>query len=299
MKTQLLLVLLCLFFFSALWSQNFDEVEITHEQVSDNLYVLFGAGGNIGVISGPDGHVLIDDQFEELGEKISDKLESLHPGMKVKYCINTHYHYDHSDGNKYFGARGSEIIAHNRTRDYLSQDMSIGLPGNEPTIQKALPEEALPGLTFAEKMVLHLNGKEIHLIHIPSAHTDTDLVVYLPEENILHGGDIFVRYGVPFIDSGQGGSFKGMMKAAEELLSICNQETILIPGHGFVSTYEDLQGYRDMLFAIWDNVKGQKEKGLSLVEVQDTKPAEDYEGSDMMKDYVTALIYEELDSSEN
>ena len=298
MKTQLLLFLFGFLCYSSSWSQEFDEVEITSEKITDHVHVLFGAGGNIGVISGPDGHILIDDQFEELGEKISKKLDELRPGMKVSYCINTHYHFDHSDGNKYFGARGSDIIAHSRARDYLSQDLSIGLPGNEPHLQKALPAEALPGLTFTEKMIVHANGEEIRLIHIPSAHTDTDLVVYLPNSNILHGGDIFVRYGIPFIDGQQGGTYSGMMKAAEKLLSICNEETVLIPGHGAVSSYGDLKSYRDMLFSLWEGVKSQKEEGLSLVEIQDAKPAEAYAGSDMMKDYVISMIFEELGSSE-
>lgn len=293
MKNLLLTAVSFVLLVSAGKAQDFENVEIKAEEINENIYVLFGAGGNIGVVSGEDGIILIDDQFEELGDKIKTALGSIAPESKVHFAINTHYHYDHTGGNKYFG-KESMLIAHRNTRKYLDSKVTLGLPGRPPTIQEKYPSYALPDMIFDHSMALYSNGQEIQVIHLPNAHTDSDVIIYFPGSNVIHAGDIFVRYGIPFIDFDHGGTLKGIIEACDFLLDISDEQTVFIPGHGNLSQRQDVLNFRSMLQTIWDRILEGKSNGLSLEEIVDTNPTEEFEGAEMGT-YLVMKAFDEVE----
>src|SRR6185503_16676749 len=191
--------------------QSFDTVKISTTKITDAVYMLHGAGGNIGVLVGKDGVILIDDQFAPLTEKIKKAVSEI-SDKPVRFVINTHYHGDHVGGNQNLGGEGAIIVAQENTRKRLSQDQINTLMKFE---QKATPEEGLPKITFNESMSLHLNGETIDIIHVKNAHTDGDAIIYFRNANVLHGGDVYVRYGLPFIDQQNGGSIDGMIAGTD------------------------------------------------------------------------------------
>ena len=292
MKLSIALSVILLFAISNVHSQDFEDVQITTEHVRDNIYVLFGAGGNIGVLKGDDGFVIVDDQFEPLATKIKAALSEIGNG-DVSYAINTHFHFDHADGNKAFGKTGTTIVAHVNTRDRLKKDILVEVPGFDTILQEKYPIEGLPGLTFESSMKLYLNDQTINVFHVDNAHTDTDAIVYFEESNVFHTGDAFVRYGIPFIDAPNGGSFGGMIAATNSLIDLCDDQTLIIPGHGQVSKKEDLIAFRDMLQEIWDRVSNQVSAGKSLPDILDSRPAKGFTG-ELNADYVVIMIYKEL-----
>ncbi len=292
MKNAISLFTLFLFFTSSLLSQDFSKVIIKTEKITDELYVLFGAGGNIGVLAGDDGFVLVDDQFAPLSEKIKAALAEIGDGS-ISYTINTHYHYDHADGNKAYGPEGALIVAHANTRKRLMQENTITLPGRDPHIQEVYPKEAWPKVTFEKAIKLHLNGQTVRIFHPGNAHTDTDAIIYFEEANVMHTGDVFVRYGIPFIDGGNGGSVGGTIKAMNTILDIADDNTVIIPGHGQLAKKQDMLDFRDMLQDIWNQVAKAKKGGKSLEAIQEEDPTQKYQEGNMGK-YVIQLIYSEL-----
>jgi glyoxylase-like metal-dependent hydrolase (beta-lactamase superfamily II) len=292
MKNGMTLFTIFLFFSGHLLSQDFSKVEIKAEKISDNIYALFGSGGNIGVLAGEDGFVLVDDQFAPLSEKIKAALAEIGKGS-INYTINTHYHYDHADGNKVYGPEGALIVAHANTRKRLMQENTITLPGRDPRVQEVYPKEAWPKVTFEKALKLHLNGQTVRIFHPGNAHTDTDAIIYFEEANVMHTGDVFVRYGIPFIDGDNGGSIGGMIKAMNQLIEIANDQTVIIPGHGQLAKKQDMVNFRDMLQDIWDQVAAAKKAGKSLEDIQAADPTQKYQGGNMGK-YVIGLIYGEL-----
>ena len=273
------------------YAQDFAQVKITAEQVRDNIHVLFGQGGNIGVLTGEDGFVLVDDQFAPLSEKIKAALAGI-GSEEVSFTINTHFHFDHTGGNKVFGPEGAWIVAHENTRRRLMQDITINAGAN-PTVQEKYPDDALPKITFEQSMKLHLNGKTVFLFHTENAHTDTDAIIYFQEANVFHTGDVFVRYGIPFIDGSNGGSVGGMIKANSQLIKMCDDETSIIPGHGQLAKKQDVVEFRDMLQDIWDQVAAGVDAGKSLEEILENDPSKKY-GEGNMGANMVGMIFEEL-----
>lgn len=284
--------LICTLISTSLLAQDFSKVQIKTEKIRDNISVLFGSGGNIGVLAGEDGFILVDDQFVPLGEKIKAALAELGEG-EVSYTINTHFHYDHAEGNQVFGPEGALIVAHSNTRKRLMQDNKIGLPGREPMVQEAYPREAWPKITFDKALKLHLNGQTVHLFHAGNAHTDSDAIIYFEEANVMHTGDVFVRYGIPFIDGMNGGSVGGMIKAMNTIIDIADEDTVIIPGHGQLAKKQDMIDFRDMLQDIWDQVADGKKVGKSVETLQEEDYTQKYQEGNMGK-YVISLIYAEL-----
>ena len=262
------------------------------EHVRANIHVLSSEGsGNIGGLSGEDGYVLVDDKFAPLSEKIRAALEEIGPG-EVTFTINTHFHFDHADGNKAFGPEGTWIVAHENTRQRLMQDNVVDIAGMDTAYQETYPPDALPKITFERSLKLHLNGQTIYIFHVENAHTDTDAIIYFQEANVIHAGDVFVRYGIPFIDAGNGGSVSGMIRAANQLIEMCDEHTILIPGHGQLSKKQDVIEFRDMLQDLWDQVSKAVTAGKSLKEILANDPSEKY-GQGMMGTYVVEMIFDE------
>jgi len=197
--------------------QDWDAVKVTSEKVRDNIYMLKGSGGNIGVLTGTDGIVMIDDQFLQLGDKIRDAIAALDKGP-IRFTLNTHIHGDHSGSNEYFRQIGSTIVAHDLVRERM--------------IKEPRPENAWPVVTFPNKLNLHLNGQDIELIHFEPGHTDGDVIIHFRQANVFHMGDLFVRYGYPYIDMSSGGNISGLIANVEKALAMMNEESLIIPGHG-------------------------------------------------------------------
>ncbi len=249
-------------------ADRFAKVEIKTEQLTDSIAVLFGAGGNIGVSYGPDGTVLIDDQFAPLTPKIQTAIGAL-GADPVKYLINTHWHGDHSGGNENFGKAGALIMAHDHVRERMAGEQKSGR-GNDP----ASPKEALPTVTYHDGIKLHLNGDEVHVKHMKHAHTDGDSIVFWKKANVIHMGDLyFNKVTLPFIDLNSGGNAKGVLAAAEKALTMVDDNTKIIPGHGPMATKADLMDYRDMLKSVIGAVEKARGEGKTLEQIQAMKPA--------------------------
>ena len=253
---------------------NFDEAEITIESISDNIHVLFGLGGNILVSTGEDGVLLVDDQMPELKYKILRSLRKI-GGKSVDYIINTHWHFDHAEGNLAFGPDGAKIVAHENSRKMMLNPKPINLSFIVYP-QQPYPLNAVPQITYQDTMKLHLNGDQIELYHFGHAHTTGDTAIYLRNSNVLHMGDVFNMTGPPFIDAGNGGSIDGIIHFCEEILKVVNDETVVVPGHGPISTTEDLQTYIDMLIVVRDRIQVQILEGKSLQEIIESDPTKEW-----------------------
>jgi len=253
---------------------NFDEAEITIEKISDNVHVLFGLGGNILVSTGDDGVLLVDDQMPELKYKILRSLRKI-GGRSVDYVINTHWHFDHAEGNLAFGPDGAKIVAHENSRSMMLNPKPINLSFIVYP-QQPYPLNSVPQITYQDTMKLHLNGEQIELYHFGHAHTTGDTAVFLRNSNVLHMGDVFNMTGPPFIDAGNGGSIDGIIRFCEEILKVVNDETTVVPGHGPISTTEDLQTYIDMLIVVRDRIQEGIQQGKSLQEIIDTDPTKEW-----------------------
>jgi cyclase len=212
--------------------QDFANVEIKAIPVAKNIYMLQGSGGNIGVSVGPDGILIVDDQFAPLAGKISAALQKLNPG-KLKFVLNTHHHGDHTGGNAQF-AREAHIIAHKNTRKRMGGDQPEGKAG-------------LPIITFDDSLSVHFNGEEIKLMHVPPAHTDNDSVIYFTGANVIHFGDTFFSGRFPNIDLNGGGSVRGYIQNVADAVKKTPADAKLIPGHGPLSTIKELKEFHEML----------------------------------------------------
>jgi cyclase len=212
--------------------QDFSNVEIKTIPVAKNIYMLQGAGGNIGVSVGADGVLIVDDQFAPLAGKISAALQKLNPG-KLKFILNTHHHGDHTGGNAQLG-RDAHIVAHTNVRKRLGGDRPEG-------------KEGLPIITFNESLSIHFNGEEIKAIHVPAAHTDNDSIIYFTSANVIHFGDTFFSGRFPNIDLNGGGSISGYIQNVADAIQKTPPDAKLIPGHGPLSTVKELKEFHGML----------------------------------------------------
>jgi len=231
--------------------QDFSKVQIKVTKVAGSVYMLEGAGGNIGVSVGEDGIVIVDDQFAPLADRIQAALKGI-TDKPVRFVINTHWHFDHTGGNAYFGKQGT-IIAQDNVRERLAAGGKIlGMD------MKPVPPQELPIITFNDRLTVHANGEDIRAIHFPHGHTDGDSVIFFPRSNVVHMGDDFVTYGFPFIDLESGGSVRGMIAACEKVLATVPADVKVIPGHGGLSTVAELKPYLAML----KDAAARVEKGI-------------------------------------
>jgi len=256
---------------------DFNSAEIKVEKITDDFYVLFGIGGNIGVSIGENGTMIVDDQFPQMMPKIEAALEGLpgSQGKAVDFAINTHWHFDHAEGNLTLGPAGTWIVAQENSRAMMQDDHVINLAVVK-YLQKAYPESAQPVITYNDRMQFHFNGQQIDLLHFGPAHTTGDTAVYFRGTNAVHFGDVFNR-GYPFIDADNGGDIDGMAAFCESVLKVIEKDTHVIPGHGEVGTYNDLAAYISMLKTVSLKIGGMIDKGMSLEEVAAAKPTADYD----------------------
>jgi cyclase len=236
--------------------EDFSKVQMKVTKVSGNVYMLAGAGGNIGASVGEDGIVIVDDQYAPMADKIKAALKGI-TDKPVRFVINTHYHGDHTGGNAIF-QQSAPIIAQDNVRKRLQEAGTAGNLGGVKLETKPQPKEALPIITFDHDVTVHLNGEDIRALHFPSGHTDGDSVIFFPKSNVVHMGDDFVTYGFPFIDLASGGSVEGMIAALEQIVPELPPDAKVIPGHGPVSNLDDVRRYLTML----KDTKAVVEKGI-------------------------------------
>jgi cyclase len=266
---------LCGFAGGSLAQQDFSKVEIKADKLSDTVYMLTGAGGNMGLSVGADAVFLIDDQFAPLAPKIKAAIARITP-KPVQWLLNTHFHFDHSGGNEAFGGDGSVIVAHDNVRRRMSTDQLIAM-GSSMNPQKASPKVALPVVTVAGEISFHINGDELHAFHVPRAHTDGDLIVHFRKSDVIHMGDVFFNGMYPFIDGGSGGTAAGVIAAHDRVLALATPTTRIIPGHGSLATRADLQATRDMLVSVVQRIQELRRAGKSDTEVRAAKPAAEFD----------------------
>jgi len=247
-----ILLIILLINFSVFGFQDMKDVEIKVFPINDNVFILQGAGGNIGILTGKDGIFMIDDQFSALSDKIKDKLKTI-SDQPVTYLINSHHHGDHTGGNLNFQKDGALIFAHQNVRKRLKADTT--------------KTNGLPIVTFNDEINLHINGNDIVVTHVHNAHTDGDALIYFPQSNVLHTGDTFFNGMFPYIDLKSGGSIDGDIAAAETGLSLINKNTKIIPGHGPMANYTDYKAYLKMLKSIRDNINRAISEGKSESEI--------------------------------
>jgi cyclase len=264
---------------------------ITTTKLSDCVYLLQGAGGNMALQTGRDGLVLVDSSFSTAGPKIREAIAAVSKDAPDA-LINTHWHYDHTDGNEGMRAAGFSIFAHRNTRKRMSTPQTITF---FRLVMPASPDAALPSITFNDSMEAWHNGDSLNLVHFDPAHTDTDIYVHFQKANVLHVGDIWFNGFYPFIDEATGGRIGGMIQASEKALAVSDNDTKIIPGHGPLGTKADLQKYRDMLAAVRDKVAALKAAGATEQEAIAKKPTADFDaawGKGMFGgDVFTGIVY--------
>lgn len=239
-------------------------------KIKENYYLIqpTGIAGNIAFYTGSTGVVMVDAQWQKLAPRIKELISTV-TDKPVRSLINTHFHFDHIDGNKAFGRENLDIIAHTNLRTRLLKDRVISGSGFGAIIQKAYPPEAIPTITFNDTLTLYEGNETIRLIHFPNAHTDSDVIVHFKTADIYHTGDIFVTYGLPVIDEANGGDIYAMIQTIEYLLSVSNSGTRFIPGHGPICSIKELSDYKILLTSIKDQVVDGLKKGLSLERISE------------------------------
>ncbi len=264
---------------------------ISVRPVRGGVTVLEGSGGNIGVLSGPDGLLLVDAGIAVSRQKIESALRQMSP-PKLRYVIDTHWHWDHTDGNAWAHEDGATLIAHENTARHLNESITVAEWGHTfaPVVAAGRPTVLVDAT-----LMLNMNGESIRIRHYDPAHTDGDLSVYFPKSDVLFTGDTWWNGLYPFIDYVAGGSIDGMIRAANTNLELSTGHTSIIPGHGPAGTRAELAEYRDMLVAIRERVAGLKHQGLSLNEVIATKPTGPFDpkwgGGVIDPALFTALVY--------
>lgn len=241
--------------------RDFSAVEIVAHHVAGGVYYLEGAGGNIGLSIGEDGVVMIDDQFAPLTDKIVAAIREL-SDAEIRFVINTHVHGDHTGGNENLGRMGVLILAHDRVRVRLAETQG---------------PEALPSLTYSDAITIHLNDDEVHAFPVPPAHTDGDSFIHFRRTDVLHLGDVFRTTGFPYIDLNNGGTLHGTIQALGMAVGMAGPDTRIIPGHGGVSSREDVMAFRDMIIDVAGRVEEMVARGMSYEEVAAAGPARAYE----------------------
>jgi cyclase len=251
MKKSLVALSLAGLFVSTVFSQGrFDDVEVKAQAVGGSVHMLVGAGGNVGVSAGPDGILIVDDQYADLAEKIAVSLADISK-EQTRYVINTHFHGDHTGSNAFFSKhKDATIFAHENVRVRLSAGEET-----DPAM--------LPVVTYEKGVKFHMNGETVHVFHLANAHTDGDSAVWFEQPDVLHTGDLFFKDWFPFIDLDSGGSVVGYIAATETLLDMIDDDTKIIPGHGALANKADYVRFIDMLKMTYAYVQAKKTAGMS------------------------------------
>ena len=286
---------------TAAQDQDFSKVQLKVSKVAGSVYMIEGAdAGNIGASIGEDGIVIVDDQYAPLADKIQAALKGI-TDKPIRFIINTHYHGDHTGGNEYF-QKQAPIIAHDNVRKRLETGGAAGNGGSLHFEDKPQPKGALPIITFDHDVTVHLNGEDIRALYFPAGHTDGDSIIFFPKSNVVHMGDDFVTYGFPFIDVVAGGSIDGMIDGVEKVLAQVPPDVKIIPGHGSVSSVQDVRIYLEMLKSTRDAVAKALHEGKSLDQMKQARlldPWKKYSGEFVNEDAFLETLYDSLTGQKN
>jgi glyoxylase-like metal-dependent hydrolase (beta-lactamase superfamily II) len=267
---------------------------VTVQALRGNIHVLQGSGGNIAVFNGPDGILMVDAGIAVSQEKIKSALSAI-SSKKLKYLIDTHWHFDHADGNEWVHNAGATIIAHENTKKNLSKTITVK---DWNYTFKPHTKAGLPTVMFQKDYTLKFNGANIQMKYYPPAHTDSDISVYFPEADILHVADTWWNAYYPFIDHDSGGNLDGMINACTHNLAVTTNKTLIIPGHGAVGNRSELSQFRDMLVSIKENVSKLKKSGRSLKDTIAEKPTKAFDAKygNFVLDgaFFTKLVYADV-----
>ena len=242
------------------------------EKINNKFYMLLGGGGNVGVFISDEEVILIDNKYEILEDVLMASLREI-TDKPIKYIINTHFHHDHSDGNRAFGKQGIPIISHQNAKKRMMEDIELygGIYSSiKDFVQPKYDKTSLPVFTYESKMSISQGNEEIELYNFGKAHTDGDSVVVFKNNNIIHTGDAFVRYGYPYVDLNNGGSIKGLIDFLGTLELLCDDNTIIIPGHGGLSKKEDVTKLKNALDDLYTKSVIGLKNGLSYSEISDS-----------------------------
>ncbi len=263
-------------------------------KLRDNIFMLYGPGGNMVALNGADGKVLVDSSYSTVAPKIREALDGM-GGGPLKILINTHWHLDHTDGNLPLHEAGAFIVAHENTRKRLSTPQFMAALAIH---FDAAPVGAWPQQTFTDNTVLYFDNEEMQLGYFAPAHTDSDIYVHYQNGNVLHMGDIWFNGTYPLIDTSSGGKIDGMIAASGKGIAMADGDTKIVPGHGPLGDKAGLTKYHDMLVTVRDRVKKQKDAGKSLAEVTAAKPTADLDeqwGKGFIKpDFFVSFVYSTL-----
>jgi glyoxylase-like metal-dependent hydrolase (beta-lactamase superfamily II) len=254
---------------------DFESTEITVETLSEGFYVLFGVGGNIGVSIGANGTLIVDDQFPQMMGRIDEALAAL-GSTGVDFAINTHWHFDHAEGNLTLGPRGTWLVSQSNSRAMMADPHVINLVAMK-YLQEPYPTAARPVITYDDRMQFHFNGEQIDLMHFGPAHTTGDSAIIFRGRNAVHLGDVFNNSGYPFIDADNGGSISGIIEFCSRVLDELNEESTVIPGHGPVTDYLALVDYVDMLTVVRDRIQSMIDDGKGLEAIMAAKPTAEFD----------------------
>jgi len=255
-------------------------VEIVTKPLGSGGFLLQGSdGSNVFAQVGPDGMLVVDDQYATLDAKLAAALERLlPPGKPLRYVINTHYHWDHTGGNALLASKGAVVVAQAAVRGRLAAGATGGTGGASTFTMPPAPTGALPAITFTDELTLHFNNEVVRIEHAPVAHTDGDAIVTFEESKVVHMGDIYVRYGFPYIDVKAQGTVAGMIRACEQVIAAAPANAIIIPGHGEAATRDDLKRYVAMLRATTLAVSRGLAAGRSVAQLQRAKILQRWDG---------------------
>jgi len=271
MKTFLLAIVLAAGVNGA-WAQD-PTIQYTAIQLSDSVYMLKGHGGNVAVSTGSEGLFIVDDQLRTVTGQLLNAIRKI-SDRPIRFVLNTHYHGDHVGGNEPIGEGGALILSQDNVyaRMATAQDSNFSKRHTPP-----YPRVALPLLTFSDRITLHLNSEPVTAYHVANGHTDGDSIVYFPVSNVIHMGDTFFNGQYPYVDLDAGGSIRGIVAAVDLALSLANEDTRVIPGHGPLAMTEDLRGYHDFLVKAIANVQALVDDGKDLTQVIAAKPTAEWD----------------------
>ena len=262
---------------------NLETAEVTTRKVNENLFLLYGLGGNIAVSKGNDGVLIVDSQIPIIFPKIMKAIKKLSDD-KIIYTINTHWHWDHSDGNLVLDSDETKIISHSNARENMQKGGLINM-GTTILNQEPYPKSALPVITHENGMSLYFNDEKIDLLHFGPAHTTGDTVIYFTNQNAIHLGDVFFSNSYPFIDVDNGGSLSGMINYLEKIVLVIDKDTIVMPGHGEISSISDIKETIEMLKTVKNRILISIKNNQSLEQIISSNITKDFD-----KKYNTLLL---------